>query len=123
MAVNRAGQFIPPGNGGVTYPSPNEWPVTVHAITAITNAVQAVVTAPNHGITMSANQSTPLVDFTQVKGMYQINGKSAYVTAVIDANNVQIALNTSPYGSYTSGGYLNVLVGPPPIEPFQNTFP
>ncbi len=99
-------QFLPAGNGGVTYPSPNEWPITVFAITAITNAVQAQVTAPNHGITLSANQSTPKVDFTQVVGMYQINGQFGFVTQVIDANNIVVALNTWPGNNLPHGPSL-----------------
>lgn len=110
------------GNGGVTYPSPNEWPTTVHAITGITRSANPIVTAANHGITMG-DQSTPRVDFTQVKGMSQINGQSAFVTSVIDTSNITIALDTSQYSAYTSGGFLNVLVSPAPINPLTNTFP
>lgn len=110
------------GNGGVTYPSPNEWPVTVHAITGITRAVQPIVTSAGHGITISATASTPRVDFTQVKGMTQINGQSAFVTSVIDTSNFTIALDTSQYSAYTSGGFVNVLVSPAPINPLTNTF-
>lgn len=122
MARNLAGTYLPPGNGGVVYPSPNEWPITVHAITAITRSLQAQVTAPGHGITISANQSTPKVDFTQVKGMYQINGQFAFVTSVIDSDNITVALDTSQYSSYQSGGFLNVIVSPVPIDPLTNTF-
>lgn len=111
------------GNGGVTYPSPNEWPITVHAITGITRSLQPIVTAPGHGITISASQSTPQVDFSQVKGMSQINGKFAYVTSVIDVNSFTIALDTTFFSAYTSGGFINVLVSPAPINPFTNTFP
>lgn len=110
------------GNGGVTYPSPNEWPITVFAITGITRALNPTVTAVGHGITMSATSSTPRVDFTQVKGMTQINGQSAFVTSVTDADNFTIALDTSQYSAYTSGGFVNVLVSPAPINPLTNTF-
>ena len=123
MATNLAGKALPAGNGGVTYPSPNEWPVTVFAITAITNSGQAQVTAPNHGITVSPNLSTPKVDFTQVKGMQQINGNFAFVTQVIDANNILVALDTTRYMPYTSGGFLNVTGGSPPQDPLTNLFP
>lgn len=123
MAKNIFGKNIPPGNGGVTYPSPNEWPVTVHAITNITNSPNPTVTAANHGITISSSENTPKVDFNQVKGMQQINGQFAFVTDVIDANNFTIALDTSQYYAYTSGGFINVTAGAPPIDPFQNTFP
>lgn len=110
------------GNGGVTYPSPNEWPITVHAITGITRSTNPIVNAVGHGITLSASESTPRVDFSQVRGMYQINGQSAYVTSVIDVDNITIALDTSQYSAYTSGGFLNVLVSPVPINPLTNTF-
>jgi hypothetical protein len=110
------------GNGGVTFPSPNEWPITVHAITGITRSPQAVVTSPNHGITLSPTESTPRVDFTQVKGMSQINGQSAFVSTVNDVNTITVALNTTQYYPYLSGGFLNVLVSPPPINPLTNTF-
>ncbi len=110
------------GNGGVTYPSPDEWPVTVHAITAITRSGQPTITSDDHGITISAGQPVPVVDFTQVKGMFQINGKSAYVLSVIDDNNFTIALDTSQFAPYTSGGFVNVIVSPSPIDPFTNTF-
>ena len=111
------------GNGGTTFPSPNEWPVTVHAITGITQSLQPTVTAPGHGITTTPLQSTPRVDFTQVKGMTQINGQAAFVTSVIDVDNFTIALDTSFFQPYSSGGFVNVIVSPSPINPLTNTFP
>jgi hypothetical protein len=120
MATNIAGKALPAGNGGVTYPSPNEWPTTYHAITAINKSPQAQITAPAHGITMSLTTSTPKVDFTQVKGMTQINGQFAFVTSVIDADNITVALDTSTYFAYTSGGFLNVTGGSTPIDPLTN---
>jgi len=123
MPTNNAGTGIPAGNGGVTYPSPNEWTVTYVTVTGITNALQAVVTAPNHGITLVSGQSTPGVDFSQVKGMKEINGQFGYVTKVIDANTIMVAINTLFYSPYTSGGYLNKVAGSSPIDPFTNTYP
>lgn len=123
MAKNLAGTNLPPGNGGVVYPSPTEWTITVHAITGITQAPQAKITAPGHGITLSSTASTPKVDFTQVKGMFQINGRFAFVTRVIDVNNFTVDLNTSSYYPYTSGGFINVTGGSSPIDPLTNTFP
>jgi hypothetical protein len=120
MAANAAGTPLPPGNGGVVYPSPNEWPITVFSITGITNSSNAVVTAPGHGITLSATASTPKVDFTQVQGMQQINGQFAFVTSVIDANTIAVALDTSRYYPYTSGGFLNVTGGSAPNDPLEN---
>lgn len=122
MPYNIAGKYIPPGNGGVTYPSPNEWTVTCHAITGITNAGQAVVTAVAHGITISsaAYASIPKVDFTQVKGMKEINGKFAFVVEVIDEDNVKVDLDTTRFTAYSSGGFLNVTAGASPIDPLTN---
>jgi hypothetical protein len=94
----------------------------VHAVTGITRSLQPTVTAPGHGITTTPLQSTPRVDFTQVKGMSQINGQFAYVVKVIDVNNFTIALDTSQYSGYTSGGFVNVIVSPTPIDPLRNTF-
>jgi len=110
------------GNGGVTGVSPNEWPTTYHAITGITNARHALVTAVSHGITVSSTQSTPRVDFSQVKGMSNINGQSAFVLTVPTVDTFTIDLDTSQYPSYTSGGFINVLVGPTPIDPLTNTY-
>lgn len=121
MATNIIGKALPAGNGGVTYPSPNEWPITVFAITGITQSGNAKVTATSHGITLSPTASTPKVDFTQVKGMWQINGQFAFVNQVIDADNIIIALDTSQYSPYTSGGFLNITGGSPPDDPLANT--
>ncbi len=122
MTRNLAGTNIPPGNGGVVFPSPNEWPVTIHAITGITQSANPIVTAVDHGITISTSQSTPKVDFTQVKGMTQINGKFAFVTSVINSSQFTIALDTSQYSTYTSGGFVNVTISPSPIDPLTNTY-
>lgn len=123
MAKNLAGTNLPPGNGGVTYPSATEWPITVFAITGITQAVNALVTAPNHGITLSPTQSVPRVDFTQVSGMNQINGQFGYVLQVIDANNIVVQVNTQFFSPYISGGFINITGGSPPDDPLTNTFP
>ena len=123
MTRNWAGTGIPPGNGGVVYPSATEWPITSVAITNITQSLNAVVTAPGHGIVNSGAQDTPSVSFSQVNGMQQINGHTAFVTKIIDVNTFTIALNTLFFQPYISGGWINVLTGMPPIDPFQNTFP
>lgn len=123
MTKNNAGTNIPPGNGGVTYPSPNEWPVTYVTVTGITNNFQPVVTAPNHGFTNANDQNITQLEFTQVKGMSQINGQFGFITNVINTDQFQIALNTQFYGIYTSGGKANINAGNPPYDPFTNLFP
>ena len=114
---------FPAGNGGVTYPSPNEWPITVFAITAITQSFNAKVTAPSHGITLSPTKSVPVVDFTQVQGMKEINGQFGYVLKVIDADNLIVGVNTQFYSPYLSGGFINITGGSPPDDPLTNLFP
>lgn len=68
------------------------------AISNITNATNAVVTSANHGLV-----SGQTVILNGVGGMIQVNGNS-YVIAVIDANDFSIGVNSTSFGSYTSGG-------------------
>lgn len=110
------------GQGGVTYPSPDEWPVTYREITGITRALQAVVTAPDHGFTSSDIPET-VVDFTQVKGMQQINGQFAPLVEVIDTDTFVVNINTTNYHAYTTGGFVNIISGNAPYDPLQNLFP
>ncbi len=110
------------GNGGVTFPSPNEWPVTYRAITGITKSVQAVVTSIDHGFTNANDANITQLDFTQVRGMHEINGKFGYITNVIDQDNFQIALNTSSFSTYRSGGFANINAGNSPYDPFTNLY-
>jgi len=123
MTRNLAGTGIPPGNGGVTFPSPNEWPTTYVAITGISKGLLTTVTAPSHGITITAGSSTPGVDFSQVRGMQQINGKFGYVSKVVDADTIVVEIDSSFYSNYTSGGFINKTAGSAPIDPLTNTYP
>ncbi len=119
---------VPPS---VTYPSPNEWPQNlIHSITGITKAAQAQITAPSHGFT-SADIGITFVDFTQVKGMIQINGLTGIIQSVIDANNFTVNINSTQFFTYSSGGQLHTVSNEPPVEtigaqvmntPFKNTF-
>lgn len=149
MVQNLAGKNIPAGNGGVIFPSPNEWPVTAISVTGITNSLQATITAPGHGITLSTTASTPKVDFSQIKGMYQINGMFGFVTNVIDVNTFQVAIDTTNFYPYIGhvdrtwesiptpwmnfpypwnyftlhfGGYVNITGGSPPDDPLTNLY-
>ena len=67
-------------------------------ITNITNATNAVVTAPNHGLV-----SGTTVILNNVAGMTEVNG-NAYTIAVIDANDFSIGVNSTTFAAYTSGG-------------------
>lgn len=88
-------------------------------VTNITNAVNARVTAPNHGWLLGDD-----VYFTGIEGMVEINGMTARINGVIDADTVRLNLNTSGFGVFTgaTGGVAgNVLGGtgghPPPVPP------
>lgn len=114
----------------VTSPSPNEWTVTAFAITGITKALQAQVTAVAHGMT-STSAGVTFVDFSQVKGMKEINGASGLVQSIVDANNFTVNINSTSFSTYTTGGYVNILTGLPPSTtagfqtyntPFVNTY-
>jgi hypothetical protein len=87
-------------------------PYIYKAITGITKAAPAVVTAASHGIPDGWR-----VAVVSVKGMTQINAKKAppadadYTRATfIDSNSLELnEVNSTDYGTYTSGGYLQLL--------------
>lgn len=71
------------------------------AITAITKAANAVITVGAH--TFLAGES---VVITGVSGMTQINGQRALIVSV-DATTITVAINSTAYSTYTSGGNVN----------------
>jgi len=112
----------------VTYPSPNEWLVTVYNITDITRDSQAIVTCAAYPFG-SEDPFVTQVTFKQVRGMLPINGTTCLITEVIDSSHFRINLNTTNFPAYTSGGVICIDTGQPPIEqqgfqyfntPFQN---
>lgn len=119
---------VPPAPS-VTPPSPNEWPQDlIKPISGITQDSQAIVTVTNHGFT-SADVGITTVMFLQVLGMRQINGLPGRITAVIDANNFQVNINTTNFYPYRGAGVISIVTGEPPSEtasfqifntPFQN---
>lgn len=70
-------------------------------VTGITKATLAKVTATAHGLSVGDP-----VFITGVSGMTQINGLIGFVTAVNDANNVTISINTTAFSAYSSGGVI-----------------
>ena len=70
------------------------------SITGITQAVTAVVTAPNH--TIIAGDS---VFISEVFGMTQING-GPYTVNVVVGNNITLNLDTTNFNAYISGGSI-----------------
>lgn len=85
-------------------------PVVSKAITGISNSPNALVTAPDHGLT----DSWPVV-VTNVRGMKEINwpqqdpwGAPATLCKVVDSDTLELTgVNTSDYTAYTGGGWLH----------------
>src|SRR5208283_2215691 len=104
------------------------WPNTIRNISYITKDSQAIVTSIAHGFT-SLDQGITTVDFLQVKGMIQINGRPGLIQQVIDADNFSVNIDSTQFFTYISGGYAIIVTGTPPFEtvgaqifntPFQN---
>ncbi len=72
-----------------------------HAITGISKATSAVVTLGAHTYVTGMS-----VNFKSVAGMTQINGMRGLITSY-DATTITVAINTSAFGVYTSGGETN----------------
>lgn len=74
------------------------------AITAITQAAQAVLTVgASHGYVVN-----DVVHVSGVSGMTQINGLRAAVTAT-GASTITLAINSSAFSPYTSGGVTHTV--------------
>lgn len=82
--------------GRITLPADNP-----HAITGISKASSAVVTLGAHTYVTGMS-----VGFKDVLGMTQINGLRGLITSY-DATSITVAINTSAFGVYTSGGNTN----------------
>ncbi len=115
----------------VTFPSPNEWPQDqIKTITGISNARRARITSTAHGFNGDDVDLTSLT-FKQVEGMIQINGITQKITSIIDADNFEVAIDSTYFYPYSSGGVAVTDTGIPPIQqagsqffntPWQNTF-
>lgn len=68
-------------------------------ITFITKAINAQVTSAGHSLSMGDT-----VTISDVLGMVEINGGPYTVTAIIDADNFQINVNSTGFTNYASGG-------------------
>jgi len=67
-------------------------------ITAATNAVNCQITSIDHGLSSEA-----IVIINNVMGMVELNGGS-YTITVIDSDNFLLNINSTTFGTYTSGG-------------------
>lgn len=103
----------------VTFPSPNEWPSMILAITGITKAGNAQITVVNHPFTASDVGVTTVMPLL-VGGMIQIRGLPGVIQGIVDDNNIIVSICTSTFNSYSSGGQLKILTGKPPSEEVGN---
>lgn len=79
-------------------PFPLTWDAT-KAISAVTQATEAVITITAHGY--SVNDRFKIAG---IAGMTDLNNWTAAVVAVIDANRVQVDIDTTKYAAYSGGG-------------------
>lgn len=70
------------------------------AITAITKANPGVVSCTAHGFSNGDK-----VRIGGVKGMPEVNTAYVFTVTVVNANSFSIGVNTSSFGTYTSGGH------------------
>lgn len=70
------------------------------AITGITKANPGVVSCTAHGFTNGQK-----IRIGGVKGMFEVNTAFVFTVTVINANSFSIGVDTSSFGSYTSGGH------------------
>ncbi len=73
-------------------------------ITNITQAVQAVVTSPNHNLEVGQ-----FVVFSDVEGMVGINGLTGKIIRVPTANTFTVNIDSTGFGAYTRSGYISVI--------------
>lgn len=71
-------------------------------ITAITKAANAVISCAGH--TFVANET---VHISGVVGMTQINGLRGQIVSVVAGVSITVNINSTGFGTYTSGGVLN----------------
>lgn len=84
------------------------------AITAVTAANPAQITSNAHGL-VAGN----IVRLTNVTGMQQISGMVFEVTNVVDANNFNVALDSSGFAAAGTGGTARKIFHSTAYEPFR----
>lgn len=88
------------------------------AVSAITKAANAQVTAAFHGYAVGEQ-----VYFDLIEGMIEINGLVGTVVSVIDANNFTVDIDTTGFSAFTGSGGGTVRTGSPPPPPPPPTVP
>ena len=83
---------------------------TTTKITAISQATQAIVTSPFHGLTTGDR-----VFFSGITGMTQINGRQGTVQSVSGTDQFTVDIDTRAFSVFTgSDGTANAAPPPPP---------
>lgn len=74
------------------------------AIDSVTNSNPCVITTEiNHGL-----KNNDEVSFIRIGGTTQLNGTSAFITVLTPTSFSLNGVNSTPYGVYTSGGYVSI---------------
>jgi hypothetical protein len=84
------------------------------AVTGVTNAVNAQVSAAYHGYAVGDQVYFPP---GTIQGMTEINGRIAKVVAVVNAGAFKIDLDTTGFGTFTGSTEGVTRPGPPDPEP------
>lgn len=79
-------------------------------ITAITQAPNAQLTIPFHGLSAGDR-----VYLDGIAGMVELNGRTARVVSVVDASNITIDVNTSAFAAFVSS--TGITRAEPPAAP------
>lgn len=87
-------------------------------VTAITNAVEAQVTAAYHDYDVGDP-----VYFSGITGMVEINDRFLAVTEVVDANNFKVDFDSTDAGVFTGSGGGTARSGAPPAPPTPPAVP
>lgn len=82
------------------------------AITAITKAVNAQVTAAYHDYVVGDR-----LYFSGITGMTELNGREAVVASVVDADNFTIDLDTTNFSTFVSATGDTRVGAPTPVVP------
>ncbi len=113
LLVENTNYTIDYANGFINILTPNK----SLTITAISKAIEAVVTSTNHGLTVNDK-----VSFSGVVGMVEINNLKATVTSVIDLNNFTVNINSTLFTTYTSGGLVKMFLAQSDILEWSGEF-
>lgn len=97
VEIPAVGWTVDTTNGKVTFAANK-----TATITGISKAAQAVVSCSGTPFAIG-----DAVYFSGVAGMTQINGQRALVTAVTAGVSFTVAINSTAYGTWTSGGVAN----------------